>query len=171
VCLQASSAYKHSLKEVLALPAIAGKIKDTKAAREVSALQDFYAMLTADSSRAFYGPGHVLAAAELGAIQTLLISGELPCCCTKCQVQACCKHCMFAIQAMADHTIECQVVTCALQPSLAAVLVVVRLRAWAANSNLHCLALSCCSCCDCCLVLLLVVCLCSLQTSCSASTT
>lgn len=75
--LQASSAYKHSLKEVLALPAIAGKIKDTKAAREVSALQDFYAMLTADSSRAFYGPGHVLAAAELGAIQTLLISGAL----------------------------------------------------------------------------------------------
>lgn len=72
---QASSAYKHSLKEVLALPAIASKIKDTKAAREVSALQEFYAMLTADSSRAFYGPGHVLAAAELGAIQTLLISG------------------------------------------------------------------------------------------------
>jgi len=73
----ASSAYKHSLKEVLALPAIASKIKDTKAAREVSALQDFYAMLTADSSRAFYGPGHVLAAAELGAIQTLLISDKL----------------------------------------------------------------------------------------------
>jgi hypothetical protein len=73
--LQASSAYKHSLKEVLALPAIASKIKDTKAAREVSALQEFYTMLTADSSRAFYGPGHVLAAAELGAIQTLLISG------------------------------------------------------------------------------------------------
>lgn len=38
-------------------------------------LQEFYAMLGADSSRAFYGPGHVLAAAELGAIQTLLISG------------------------------------------------------------------------------------------------
>jgi len=78
--LQASSAYKHSLKEVLALPAISSKIKDTKAAREVSALQDFYAMLTADSSRAFYGPGHVLAAAELGAIQTLLISGQGPHC-------------------------------------------------------------------------------------------
>lgn len=73
---QASSAYKHSLKEVLALPAIASKIKDTKAAREVAALQDFYAMLGADSSRAFYGPGHVLAAADMGAIQTLLISGE-----------------------------------------------------------------------------------------------
>lgn len=77
ITAQASSAYKHSLKEVLALPAIAGKIKDTKAAREVAALQEFYAMLGADSSRAFYGPGHVLAAAELGAIQTLLISDKL----------------------------------------------------------------------------------------------
>lgn len=73
----ASSAYKHSLKEVLTLPAIASKIKDTKAAREVQALQEFYAMMTADSARAFYGPGHVLAAAELGAIQTLLISDKL----------------------------------------------------------------------------------------------
>eukprot|EP00879_Flechtneria_rotunda_P013137 GHRR01013722.1.p1 GENE.GHRR01013722.1~~GHRR01013722.1.p1 ORF type:complete len:159 (+),score=61.97 GHRR01013722.1:256-732(+) len=75
--LQASSAYIHSLKEVLALPAIASKIKDTKAAREVAALQEFYAMLGSDTSRAFYGPGHVLAAAELGAIQTLLVSDKL----------------------------------------------------------------------------------------------
>lgn len=77
VVAQASSAYKHSLKEVLALPAIAGQIKDTKAAREVSALKEFYDMLSSDPARAFYGPGHVLAAAELGAIQTLLISDKL----------------------------------------------------------------------------------------------
>jgi hypothetical protein len=32
-------------------------------------------MLSSDPARAFYGPGHVLAAAELGAVQTLLISG------------------------------------------------------------------------------------------------
>jgi hypothetical protein len=32
-------------------------------------------MLAADPARAFYGPGHVAAAAELGAVQTLLISG------------------------------------------------------------------------------------------------
>ena len=74
--LQASSAYKHSLKEVLALPAVAAQVKDTKAAREVAALGEFFAMLSHDSARAFYGPGHVLAAAELGAVQTLLISGE-----------------------------------------------------------------------------------------------
>ncbi len=34
-------------------------------------------MLSNDPARAFYGPGHVFAAAELGAIQTLLISDNL----------------------------------------------------------------------------------------------
>ena len=76
VVAPASTAYKHSLKEVLAQPAVAARIKDTKAARESAALQAFYAMLAADPARAFYGPGHVAAAAELGAIQTLLISGR-----------------------------------------------------------------------------------------------
>ena len=49
-------------------------LQDTKAAREVKVLQDFYAMLAHDSSRAFYGPGHVRAAHELGAVGTLLIT-------------------------------------------------------------------------------------------------
>ncbi len=48
------------------VPAIAARIKDTKAARETQALGEFYAMLGNDSTRAFYGPGHVLAAAEMG---------------------------------------------------------------------------------------------------------
>ena len=43
----------------------------------MAALRDWYAMLAADSSRAFYGPGHVFAAHELGAIQTLLLSDSL----------------------------------------------------------------------------------------------
>ena len=34
-------------------------------------------MLAEDPARAFYGPGHVFAAAELGAIQTLMISDNL----------------------------------------------------------------------------------------------
>ena len=51
--------------------------QDTKAAQEVIALQAFHAMLGQDSARAFYGPGHVRAAHELGAIQTLLISDTL----------------------------------------------------------------------------------------------
>ncbi|PRW60647.1 PELOTA 1 isoform X1 [Chlorella sorokiniana] len=73
----ASSAYKHSIKEVLAGTVAAGQIKDTKAAREVQALQDFMTMLGQDPSRAFYGPGHVHAAHEMGAIQTLLITDSL----------------------------------------------------------------------------------------------
>ena len=54
---------------MLASGALAGQIKDTKAARETQALADFMAMLAHDSSRAFYGPGHVQAAHEMGAIQ------------------------------------------------------------------------------------------------------
>lgn len=52
-------------------------MQDTKAAQEVAALQAFHIMLSQDSARAFYGPGHVRAAHELGAIQTLLISDTL----------------------------------------------------------------------------------------------
>jgi protein pelota len=52
-------------------------VADTAAAAEVAALDDFYAMMSADPSRAFYGPGHVRAAAEMGAVQTLLLSDEL----------------------------------------------------------------------------------------------
>lgn len=51
--------------------------QDTKAAQEVGALADFHAMLGQDSARAFYGPGHVRAAADLGAVQTLLLSDTL----------------------------------------------------------------------------------------------
>lgn len=73
----ASSAYKHSIKEVLAGSVVAGQIKDTKAAKEVQALSDFMTMLSNDPSRAFYGPGHVWAAHELGAIQSLLVTDSL----------------------------------------------------------------------------------------------
>ena len=52
-------------------------VQDTKAASEIAALKDWYTMLANDSSRAFYGPGHVFAAHELGAIGTLLLSDTL----------------------------------------------------------------------------------------------
>eukprot|EP00210_Caulerpa_lentillifera_P008471 g8081.t1 len=73
----ASTAYKHSLKEVLSNETTLNQIKDTKAVRETRAMNEFHKMMTRDSSRAFYGPGHVLAAAEQGAIQSLLISDSL----------------------------------------------------------------------------------------------
>lgn len=72
-----SSAHKHSLKELMAAPGIASQIKDTKAAKEVRVLQDFFDMLGSDPSRAFYGPGHVTAAHEMGAIAVLLITDSL----------------------------------------------------------------------------------------------
>lgn len=77
VVAHASSAYTHALKEVLAAPEVAGRIKDTLAAKEVAALDEFMSMLASDPARAFYGPGHVRAAHELGAVQTLLLSDAL----------------------------------------------------------------------------------------------
>lgn len=77
VLAHSSSGYKHALKEVLSAPAVMVLIKDTKAVKEVRALEDFYTMLANDSSRAFYGPGHVAAANERLVIQTLLITDEL----------------------------------------------------------------------------------------------
>jgi len=77
VLAPASSAYKHALKEVFSAPGIASQIKNTKAARETEVLQEFYKMLAEDPGRAFYGPGHVFAAAELGAIQTLMLADSM----------------------------------------------------------------------------------------------
>ncbi|KAG6543433.1 hypothetical protein Mapa_015103 [Marchantia paleacea] len=77
VLAHSSSGYKHSLKEVLAEPAVMTQIKDTRAAKEVKVMQEFFNMLSHDSARAFYGPKHVEAAHERIAIQTLLITDEL----------------------------------------------------------------------------------------------
>ncbi|KAJ8447069.1 hypothetical protein Cgig2_022798 [Carnegiea gigantea] len=72
-----TSGYKHSLREVLDAPNVMNMIKDTKAAQEVRALDDFFNMLSNDPARACYGPKHVEVAHERMAIQTLLITDEL----------------------------------------------------------------------------------------------
>jgi protein pelota len=77
ILAHSSSGYKYSLKEVLSAPTVMVQIKDTKAAKEVKAMEDFFTMLSNDPSRAFYGPGHVEAAHERLAVQTLLITDEL----------------------------------------------------------------------------------------------
>ncbi|KAE8787592.1 Protein pelota [Hordeum vulgare] len=69
--------HRHSLKEVLDTPGVMSLIKDTKAAQEVQALKEFFAMLTNDSARACYGPKHVEVAHERLAIQTLLMTDTL----------------------------------------------------------------------------------------------
>lgn len=77
VSTHASTAFKGSLKEVLSSAAVAARISDVKAVREVRALEEFFVMMARDPARAFYGPGHVFAAAETGAIECLLLSDGL----------------------------------------------------------------------------------------------
>lgn len=77
VSVHSSSGFKHSLKEILADPAIAIKLADTKAAGEVKAIDAFYMMLQTEPNRAFYGMKHVMKANEAQAIEILLISDSL----------------------------------------------------------------------------------------------
>lgn len=77
VLVHASSGFKHSLKEVLQDPAVTARLADTKAAGEVAALDTFYHMLQTDPDRAFYGINHCEKAAELQAVETLLMTDEL----------------------------------------------------------------------------------------------
>lgn len=72
-----TSGYKHSLREVLDAPSVMNMVKDTKAAKEVQSLKDFFNMLSNEPERACYGPKHVEVAHERMAIQTLLITDEL----------------------------------------------------------------------------------------------
>lgn len=75
--VHASTAFKGAIKEVLEAPSVMMQIKDTKAAMEVRALDDFFEMLATQPERAFYGPAHVFAAHELAAIDRLLITDAL----------------------------------------------------------------------------------------------
>lgn len=77
VLAHAPSAYKHALKDALESPGVAALVADTKACREAAALAELHRVMASDPSRAMYGPGHVLAAAEMGAVQTLLLSDAL----------------------------------------------------------------------------------------------
>lgn len=72
-----SSGHKHSLKEVLADPAVTSKLADTKAAGEVKALDNFFTMLQTEPDRAYYGLGQIEMASEAMAVETLLVTDEL----------------------------------------------------------------------------------------------
>ena len=78
------------VQELLSGTGVAKQVADTKAAREVAALRAFFEMLATDSTRAFYGPGHVIAAAEQGAVGTLLLADGLYKCALSCQRCCCC---------------------------------------------------------------------------------
>jgi len=74
---RASSGHKHALNEILTDPNMAAKLSDTKASRDINALNDFYTMLNTDADRAFYGFPHVNEANQRGAIQVLLVTDTL----------------------------------------------------------------------------------------------
>ncbi|KAL3911112.1 MAG: hypothetical protein SGPRY_008818, partial [Prymnesium sp.] len=77
VLAHASSAHKHSLKEVLAESAVSARVADTKAVSEVLALKSFFDMMAVDPLRVTYGYRYVLTASNQGAIDKLLITDNL----------------------------------------------------------------------------------------------
>ncbi|KAJ3113544.1 hypothetical protein HDU96_003281 [Phlyctochytrium bullatum] len=77
VLVSCSSGQKHALSEALNDPNVQFRLADTKYAREVKILEDFYIMLASDTTRAFYGIRHVEMAAEKGAVETLMVTDEL----------------------------------------------------------------------------------------------
>ena len=77
VRVHSNTGHLHSLKEVLQDESVMKRLADTKAVKEVKALEEFYTVLANDPNKAVYGPKHVMKAAEHDAIDTLLITDEL----------------------------------------------------------------------------------------------
>lgn len=77
VLCHASSGHKHAVEEIMSQPAVMARLEDTKAAAEVRALQQFFAMLKTDPDRAYYGLPHVTRACEESAIDMLLLTDSL----------------------------------------------------------------------------------------------
>mmetsp|Transcript_25906 Transcript_25906/g.81118 ORF Transcript_25906/g.81118 Transcript_25906/m.81118 type:complete len:323 (-) Transcript_25906:198-1166(-) len=74
---KASSGHKRAVEEVLSDPKVLSQLNDVHAAAEMRVLDDFFAMLRNDASRAFYGYGHVAMATENAAVDKLLITDAL----------------------------------------------------------------------------------------------
>lgn len=70
----ASSAYRFAVNEVLQDDQIMKMIKDTKAAREIRYLKEFHKLMAISPDKVAYGPFQVQSAAELGAIDVLLVT-------------------------------------------------------------------------------------------------
>lgn len=77
VLCHSSSGHKHALQEILARPELQSQLSKTKAVGEVQVLNSFHEMLKRDPDRAVYGPSHVKHAAEMGAIENLMLTDTL----------------------------------------------------------------------------------------------
>lgn len=77
VLLRKNNNNRRALREVLTNKEIIARLSETKAAREVAALEQFYTILREEPERAFYGFDYVIAAHNHQAIDTLLMTDEL----------------------------------------------------------------------------------------------
>uniref|UniRef100_A0A060SVW2 Protein DOM34 homolog n=1 Tax=Blastobotrys adeninivorans TaxID=409370 RepID=A0A060SVW2_BLAAD len=77
VVAHSSTGYLQGLEEALKDPSVQTQLANTRYARETAALEQFFKILNDDDMRAWYGPRHVQAAAEKGAIGTLMITDSL----------------------------------------------------------------------------------------------
>ena len=77
VVASATGVAMRCVSDLLEDATVAPRVADTKAAKDVAALTRFQRCLAHDPSRAFYGPGHVLAAIEAGAVELLLVLDEV----------------------------------------------------------------------------------------------
>lgn len=77
VLAHASSGHKRALASVFMDPVVLARLKDTRAAAEVGALEAFFKALNTASTKAYYGYRHVRLAADRHAVETLLISDAL----------------------------------------------------------------------------------------------
>ena len=77
VLAHCSGAYRHCLEELLADPAIKGKMADTKAAQHAKALDAFYKRMQADPDRTCYGEIPVAQAVHEGAVEELMVTDRL----------------------------------------------------------------------------------------------
>jgi protein pelota len=68
---------RRALQAVFADPAVAARLANTRAAKEVLRLQEFLRTLNSDPDRASYGYRHVRVAADRAAVDCLLISDAL----------------------------------------------------------------------------------------------
>ena len=72
-----STGYIQGITEVLKNPVYSSKLQDTKNSREVLIMDKFLSHLNDDDFKAWYGEAEVSKAADMGAIDTLLITDTL----------------------------------------------------------------------------------------------
>ena len=77
VLCHASSGHKRAVAEMLASPAVAHALSETRVLGDVQALEKFFHILNVDQDRAFYGFEHVFKADEMLAVDTLLVTDTL----------------------------------------------------------------------------------------------